>query len=289
MKMTVKTGLILLLGLAMLVPYADMSASSQYHGYRGGTNTTNNGNRPSRPDNGNNGNRPSRPNNGNNGNRPSRPDNGNNGNRPSRPNNGNNRPFRPHPSRPDRPGNHRPNYHSGHGGHGMFRPVPPPRRPYRPRYFPCSRPVPPPHFRPYVHAPVLTTVFGLPFGISFHLSIDRLGRSGYYIDGYNDREVYLRNVYEMGYSWDDAILRYDRGQMESASMYFSTYNYDLTRYDRLYSNLCALYGPPALAGAGRLTATWYDRHGRNYVTLSYDLMSAFGGSSRYYTILTYGN
>lgn len=74
---------------------------------------------------------------------------------------------------------------------------------------------------------MLTAVFGLPFGISINISIDNLRRDGYYIDGYNNNEVYLRNVYEMNYSWDDGVVIYDSsGRMQSARLYQSTYGYD---------------------------------------------------------------
>ena len=108
---------------------------------------------------------------------------------------------------------------------------------------------------------MLTAVFGLPFGISINISIDNLRRDGYYIDGYNNNEVYLRNVYEMNYSWDDGVVIYDSsGRMQSARLYQSTYGYD----------------------------SWYDRNGSHYVSLAYNHMTSDGGYPRYYTILCYG-
>ena len=93
---------------------------------------------------------------------------------------------------------------------------------------------------------MLTAVFGLPFGISINISIDNLRRDGYYIDGYNNNEVYLRNVYEMNYSWDDGVVIYDSsGRMQSARLYQSTYGYDSSRFDNLYSQICSQYGLPA--------------------------------------------
>ena len=140
-------------------------------------------------------------------------------------------------------------------------------------------------------APMLTAVFGLPFGISINISIDNLRRDGYYIDGYNNNEVYLRNVYEMNYSWDDGVVIYDSsGRMQSARLYQSTYGYDSSRFDNLYSQICSQYGLPATQKYrnGEKTVTWYDRNGSHYVSLAYNHMTSDGGYPRYYTILCYG-
>ena len=149
----------------------------------------------------------------------------------------------------------------------------------------------PPAFRPCPTAPMLTAVFGLPFGISINISIDNLRRDGYYIDGYNNNEVYLRNVYEMNYSWDDGVVIYDSsGRMQSARLYQSTYGYDSSRFDNLYSQICSQYGLPATQKYrnGEKTVTWYDRNGSHYVSLAYNHMTSDGGYPRYYTILCYG-
>lgn len=140
---------------------------------------------------------------------------------------------------------------------------------------------------------MLTAVFGLPFGISINISIDNLRRDGYYIDGYNNNEVYLRNVYEMNYSWDDGVVIYDSsGRMQSARLYQSTYGYDSSRFDNLYSQICSQYGLPATQKYrnGEKTVTWYDRNGNgsHYVSLAYNHMTSDGGYPRYYTILCYG-
>lgn len=113
----------------------------------------------------------------------------------------------------------------------------------------------------------------------------------YYIDGYNNNEVYLRNVYEMNYSWDDGVVIYDSsGRMQSARLYQSTYGYDSSRFDNLYSQICSQYGLPATQKYrnGEKTVTWYDRNGSHYVSLAYNHMTSDGGYPRYYTILCYG-
>lgn len=292
--------------LAMALSMPAFNATAQYTGYRGGsTSTTGNpgGRRPDNNNQSNNNNRPSQPNNS----RPSQPNNSRpsqpNNNRPSQPNNNwNNRPSQPNHSwnnRPDnghrpgnpgatvRPGNpgatHRP------GNYG-FRPTPPPSRPYRPVFSPYRRPVPPTSFRPYSSAPILSSILGLAFGTSINISINSLQRSGYYIDGYSNDEVYLRNVYEMNYSWDDGVVIYSGGGMQSVRLYQSTYGYDMSRYDNLYSTLCAQYGLPATTNYSNSNreATWYDRNGSHYVSLAYSYMTSDGGYPRYYTILSYG-
>ncbi len=297
--------LAMVLALALSMPATDMVA--QHTGYRGGTTTGNPGG-GRRPD--------SNPQRQPGNNRHDRPDNkhhdrpGND--RYDRP--GNDRYDRPGNDRYDRPGNDRydrPNSsHHGHPGnpgnpwhpgrpgnpgstnhHHGFHPTPPPPRPYRPIVRPAPRPVPPPAFRPCPTAPMLTAVFGLPFGISINISIDNLRRDGYYIDGYNNNEVYLRNVYEMNYSWDDGVVIYDSsGRMQSARLYQSTYGYDSSRFDNLYSQICSQYGLPATQKYrnGEKTVTWYDRNGSHYVSLAYNHMTSDGGYPRYYTILCYG-
>ncbi len=230
--------LAMVLALALSMPATDMVA--QHTGYRGGTTTGNpgGGRRPdSNPQRQPGNNRHDRPDNkhhdrpGND--RYDRPGN----NRYDRP--GNDRYDRPNSSHHGHPGNPGNPGHYGHPGnpgstnhHHGFHPTPPPPRPYRPIVRPAPRPVPPPAFRPCPTAPMLTAVFGLPFGISINISIDNLRRDGYYIDGYNNNEVYLRNVYEMNYSWDDGVVIYDSsGRMQSARLYQSTYGYDSSRFD----------------------------------------------------------
>ena len=300
--------LAMVLALALSMPATDMVA--QHTGYRGGTTTGNpgGGRRPdSNPQRQPGNNRHDRPDNkhhdrpGND--RHDRPGN----DRHDRPGNdrydrpGNDRYDRPNSSHHGHPGNHRHPGNPGHLGrpgnpgstnhHHGFHPTPPPPRPYRPIVRPAPRPVPPPAFRPCPTAPILTAVFGLPFGISINISIDNLRRDGYYIDGYNNNEVYLRNVYEMNYSWDDGVVIYDSsGRMQSARLYQSTYGYDSSRFDNLYSQICSQYGLPATQKYrnGEKTVTWYDRNGSHYVSLAYNHMTSDGGYPRYYTILCYG-
>lgn len=304
--------LAIVLAIAMTMPAADVAA--QYTGYRGGSTTTQGNpggrrpdatpqsspNRPNRP------NQPNRPGNDR-PSQPSRPNRPGNDrpeppNRPSRP--GNDRPQQPprpnrpqQPPRPGNPGYDRPSSRPGNPGSVSrpgqygFRPTPPPSRPYRPVFEPYRRPVPPPAYRPRPTAPLLSAIFGLPFGVDINISLGSLRRSGYHIDGYSNDEVYLRNVYDMNYSWDDGVVIYNsRGGMQSVRLYQSTYGYDPSRYNNLYSMICSQYGLPALQdySGSEKTVTWYDRDGSHYVSLSYNYMTSNGGYPRYYTILSYG-
>ena len=200
--------------------------------------------------------------------------------RPTTPNNNNNRPGNPGFTRPNgnRPGNF------------GYRPSQRPSRPYRPVFTPI-RPSRPSSWRPYASAPILNSILGLAFGSSINICINTLRNNGYYIDGYSGNEIYLRDVYEMNYSWDDGVVNYDsNGGMQSMRLYQSTYGYDSSRYDNLYSQICSQYGLPALQdyNNGEKTVTWYDRDGSHYVSLSYTYMTSSGGYPRYYTILSYG-
>ena len=202
-------------------------------------------------------------------------------------------------NRPNNDRNHN-NHGHGHGNPGGHhasrpgnpaRPTPPPSRPYRPSH--CHhhhhRPVPPAHYHPCPTAPIISSIFGLPFGVSINVSLGTLRNGGYYIDGYGSDVVYLRNVSQMGFYWDDAVINYDNRGLATITLYDSTYGYNTTRYNSLYNDICMQYGLPAYnTYGGETTAIWYDRYGNNYISLSYKYMSAFGGGYRYYTILSYG-
>ena len=227
---------------------------------------------------------------------------GNSGsNRPNNDRNHNNHGGGNHNNRPNNDRNHNNHGHGhGHGNPGGHhasrpgnpaRPTPPPSRPYRPSH--CHhhhhRPVPPAHYHPCPTAPIISSIFGLPFGVSINVSLGTLRNGGYYIDGYGSDVVYLRNVSQMGFYWDDAVINYDNRGLATITLYDSTYGYNTTRYNSLYNDICMQYGLPAYnTYGGETTAIWYDRYGNNYISLSYKYMSAFGGGYRYYTILSYG-
>ena len=326
MKPITKLTMALITAAAMIVPSTEIYAATQYNGHRGGSSANSSQNTPGNR-NSSSSNRPSNNrNNGNSGsNRPNNDRNHNNhggGNHNNHGNSGSNRPnndrdhnnhgggnHNNHNNRPNNDRNH--NNHGGgnhnnhgHGhGHGNpgghhasrpgnpARPTPPPSRPYRPSH--CHhhhhRPVPPAHYHPCPTAPIISSIFGLPFGVSINVSLGTLRNGGYYIDGYGSDVVYLRNVSQMGFYWDDAVINYDNRGLATITLYDSTYGYNTTRYNSLYNDICMQYGLPAYnTYGGETTAIWYDRYGNNYISLSYKYMSAFGGGYRYYTILSYG-
>ena len=282
MKPITKLTMALITAAAMIVPSTEIYAATQYNGHRGGSSANSSQNTPGNR-NSSSSNRPS--NNRNNGNSGSNR-NSSSSNRPSNDrNNGN--------SGSNRPSNDRNHNNHGHGhGHGNpgghhashpgnpARPTPPPSRPYRPSH--CHhhhhRPVPPAHYHPCPTAPIISSIFGLPFGVSINVSLGTLRNGGYYIDGYGSDVVYLRNVSQMGFYWDDAVINYDNRGLATITLYDSTYGYNTTRYNSLYNDICMQYGLPAYnTYGGETTAIWYDRYGNNYISLSYKYMSAFGG------------
>ena len=166
-------------------------------------------------------------------------------------------------------------------------PVAPPMRTFRPVHHHIFRPVPPPNFRPWHKAPIITGILGLSFGAAYYTSLDYLFTRGYEIDGYYDGIVYLRNIQELGCFWPDVMLNYgSRQALSSAEFHYSTSYDDLGRFNRLYSDLCSRYGQPVTyrADDDGIRSTWYGGNARGFVSLEY-----FYSNSRFYTTLSYGN
>lgn len=182
-----------------------------------------------------------------------------------------NQGYRPHHN------HHRP-YHHGHY-------CPPPRRPYRPVYRPVIRPVIPHSYIPVVGVPSISSVIGLAFRTSYYASLDYLFDRGYSIDGYDSRNIYLRDVREMGYNWEDVILDYDNFYLSGAQFISSKKHDSPKRYKKLYHKLCRKYGAP-IEYRGLNKVTWFGHDRRAYITLEYS-RSYINGHRRYYTILSY--
>lgn len=162
----------------------------------------------------------------------------------------------------------------------------PPHRPHRPARIVWHRPPVPHGYRPYHGAPVIDRILGLTFGTLYSTSLDYLYNNGYVIDGYDTDIVYLRDVTIVGTLWPDAMLNYDTaGRLSYAQFYYSTGYLDHTRYNRVYRDLCAVYGPPIEVAPGTVaaSATWFGGNTTGYVTLS---LSNTDG--RCYTSLTVG-
>lgn len=188
---------------------------------------------------------------------------------------GHTRPYNYH----DHP--HRDQFSWNHSHHNWGRPLPPPHRPYRPAPLRYYRPVVPVHYRPYYGAPVIDRILGLMFGTLYDMSLDYLYTNGYYIDGYQDNIIYLRDVRMLNLLWPDVMLCYDGGRLANAQFVYATTYRDRARYNRIYHDLSAVYGPPISVESGM--ATWFGGNTTGYVTLS--MGTDYG---RYYTTLSIG-
>ena len=306
----------------MVVPQFEMSAQGRRPGANqrtengnkhGGNNHNNGGSRPNngnnnhqRPNQGNNNhqrpnqggnNNHQRPNQGNN--NQQRPNQGGNNNH-QRPNQGNNTPQRPnfgkpvtnpkpHPA-PGRPvvGN---NHHSPNPGHHGVRPTPPrpPHRPHRPNMFWSHRPAPPPSFRPHYRLTPLQAILGFAVGTAFNASLNYLYANNYNVDGYDNNQLFLRNVNAYNTVWPDVVLNYANGVLVTSNFSYSTPYYDSTCYNRVFGVLSNTYGAPVSTSRQNngWSATWWGYDNR-YLTLDFRPYYAVDGSLRYYTTLTVG-
>lgn len=169
------------------------------------------------------------------------------------------------------------------------RPIPP-TRPGRPVYQPWIRPVRPATWRPLRPIAAIAPLFGLNFGMGLNVSINLLGNRGYSVHEYGDGTLYINNVTELNMLWPEGILFYDNGGLARTQLYYSTPDYDINRYNQVYSILSSQYGYPvrtALPGGG-VQATWFGNNG-SYVQLDFSSRQTVGGHSGYFTTLTYGN
>lgn len=162
--------------------------------------------------------------------------------------------------------------------------MPPPR--------PWHRPVPPPSFRPYHGAPVISTILGITIGTAINATINSLLNRGYAVTGYSDNAVYINNVTQLNLLWPAATLYYnDMGGLAASEFMYSTAYYDMARYNIAYQSLMGNYGAPAsvnqLSGGG-VQANWWGNNGQ-FISLSFGPQYATNGSMRYYTTLSFGN
>jgi hypothetical protein len=186
-------------------------------------------------------------------------------------------------------GNTRPNdnHNFGHGAitskpSSWKTPVAPPKRTYRPADYQVFSPNRPSSYRPLTSSPVISGIFGLPFGSSIHLSLNHLFDRGYEIDGYYNDIVYLRNVNELGFFWPDAIIRYDQFDcLKSTELHYSTSYNSTSRYNKIYKKLRKIYGQP-IKYKGANKAVWYGSDFRGFITLEYHRIG-----NRYYTTVVY--
>ena len=210
------------------------------------------------------------------------------------------RPGNDRPKGNARPGNDRSHFDGRHhqprpvhhGNHHVHKPkwnsdVAPPVRPHRPHFRPMPRIAPPPYWRPYHNAPIIRGILGLTFGTLYHATLDYLYDHHYDIDGYTDDIVYLRNVTNLNYRWQDVMLSYHSGRLASAQFVHSSRYHDTGRYNGVYRTLCNTYGPPistrTLSGGG-YECVWYGGNSQGMVSLEF-----YRHAARYYTTLTFGS
>lgn len=286
MKTLTKTLCMLVACACMCMPSIEAQNRGRNNGGGGEPSRTqapqrqHNNNRP-----GNQGN--SRP--GNQGN--SRPDYG------RRPGNTQPRPTVPGHQRPN-PGGPRPTGPSYGPGHG-YRPGPvpgfghihfgAPHRPMLPPPAPFHRPVPPPHF--VAHGPSLfSTILGVALGTALNVSLGNLVRDGYTVSAYGNDAIYLSNVRQLNMIWPNATMYYNNGYLSASEFVYSTSYFDIYRYNQAYAMLVNSYGAPIQAqslGGGGMSSTWWGPSGQ-FVTLRYTTQTAYNGTVRYYTTLSFG-
>ena len=161
------------------------------------------------------------------------------------------------------------------------RPLPPPARAHRPAPWRWYRPAVPAGWHPYAGAPVIDRILGILFGTYFGESLNHLYCNGYYIDGYADDVIYLRDVPMLGIYWSDAMLNYSANRFANAQfVYFSDY-YDTARYNVIANKLTRLYGPCVYRNG--MERSWYGSDGIGYVTLS-----MMNDGTGYYTTMSIG-
>lgn len=261
----------LTLALCMLISVPSMAEPQRRDG---GRRTEQRNNSSSRPSSNNRNNNNTRPNNGKANNKP----------------NGNDKKQRPGYNNGQRPGQHKPS--ATRPNQGQHKPQPPkhvatpPARPHRPNYRPMPQVKPPHNWRPYSGAPVIRGILGLTFGTLYNTTLNYLYSQNYVVDGYTDNIVYLRNVMQYNYNWDDVILNYNYGRLASAQFVDSGSYYDTSRYNNVYRTLISTYGSPIsirTTDGGGYESIWYGGDSKGMVTLEY-----YHHAGRYYTTLSFG-
>ena len=183
--------------------------------------------------------------------------------------------------------NHR--YHdqfrNNYAHHRWSRPLPPPPRAWRPAPIRWYRPVISGYYRPYAGAPIIDRILGVTFGTLFDATLDYLYGAGYYIDGYADNIIYLRDVSMLNLLWQDVMFNYDGGRLVNAQFIYTNDYYDMGRYNRVYSTLSRVYGPPVSVtnDYGMVSASWYGGNKTGWVTLNLSDNNGY-----YYTTMSIG-
>lgn len=225
--------------------------------------------------------------------------NGNNGNhygnnKDKHHNNGNNgnHGWKPQPAKPNKPVVKPPK--PGHSyappkPHHAPKPKPIVLSPHRWKH---SMPPPPPR-RVHVvhHVPSIGSILGLTFGSLVDAGLSALTNGGYDVVGYEDGNVYLQNVSQLGYVWPSVTMGYVNGALANAQFQYWSAVADVARYNALYNQLVRTYGQPynRYVNGGVTTVSWWGGSNRGYVTLQYGPGYSYGGAPSYYTNLIYGS
>jgi hypothetical protein len=117
------------------------------------------------------------------------------------------------------------------------------------------------------------------FGSLYEASLDHLYYSGYFIDGYDDGIIFLRDVPMLNLYWPDVMLNYEYNRLVNAQFIYHSNFYDTSRYDRVYRSLSRIYGPPVYRDG--MTISWYGGNSTGYVTLT--MNNSYGD---YYTTMS---
>lgn len=159
------------------------------------------------------------------------------------------------------------------------------------RPIPFRPPVPPPGFRPAPGAHLFGSILGVTIGTAIGVTLDYLTGHGYNVTGYTTDAVYINNVSQLNLLWPNATLYYGAGGILRGSEFvYSTPYFDQARYNMAYGYLTGAYGAPVstmpLQGGG-VRVNWFGYNGQ-YVSLQFQPATAYDGSYRYYTTLSYG-
>lgn len=165
--------------------------------------------------------------------------------------------------------------------HNWSRPLPPPVRVHRPAPWVWHRPVIPVGWRPLATAPIIDRILDIVFGTYYFDSLNHLYCNGYYIDGYADDVIYLRDVPMLGLYWSDVMLNYSSNRFANAQFVYYSDRYDDSRYNIVANKLSRIYGAPVCRDG--VTMSWYGSDGIGFVTLS--MMNDHTG---YYTTMSIG-
>ena len=178
-----------------------------------------------------------------------------------------------------------------HGNHHMAPPPPrPPHRPLMPVNRPWFRPTPPPAFRPAPGWRPFNSILGVALGSAINFTVNALINNGYTVTGYGNNAVYVTNVPMLNLVWSDATLYYGNNGLFGSEFVYSTPSYSLSRYNTVYNQLVMNYGAPFQVrnSGGIISSSWWGP-GNQFITLTFQGGTAYNGSNRFYTTLSFGN